>query len=395
MYAIKRRLKLNNKEKTLMAKHAGFSRVVYNYGLSVFWASLECKASDTKRLLAIKKCLTNVTKKKTEFFWMNQLSSRVYQNAIANLQTAFSRWRSGLGEKPTPKLKKHGQSFTVDASSGKVLITSGNKIKIPTLGIFRLAEPLKESYISQTFTISCKAGEWYVSFAVEAERIPPIVHEVYGRTGIDLGVFCFATLDDGTEILAPKPYKKAKTKLANIQYRARNKQLGDRKKGIKASNRAKKFYRNLQRLYAKVANKRQDFLQQTTTMLLRKYHTLRIEDLNISGMIANHKLASAISDLGFYEFRRLLTYKCSWYGGLVEIVDRWYPSSKLCRKCNNKHSGLKLKDRLFVCPLCGHTERRDLQAAINLADAPESAITNRIGSIRINDRGLVPADGLG
>lgn len=183
-----------------MAKHAGFSRVVYNYGLSVFWASLECKASDTKRLLAIKKCLTNVTKKKTEFFWMNQLSSRVYQNAIANLQTAFSRWRSGLGEKPTPKLKKHGQSFTVDASSGKVLIPSGNRIKIPTLGIFRLAEPLKESYISQTFTISCKAGEWYVSFAVEAERIPPIVHEVYGRTGIDLGVFCFATLNVITNI---------------------------------------------------------------------------------------------------------------------------------------------------------------------------------------------------
>jgi putative transposase len=395
MFAVKRRLKLNNKEKTLMAQHAGFSRVVYNYGLSLFWSSLDCKAGDTKRLLAIKKCLTNITKKKAEFSWMNELSSRVYQNAFAQLQNALSRWRKGLAKKPVFKQKKHGQSFTVDSSNGKVVVSHGNKIKIPTLGNFRLAESLKESYISQTFTLCCKAGEWYISFAVDAERIPPIVHEAYGKTGIDLGVSCFCTLSDGTEIIAPKPYKKAKTKLAKKQYRARNKQLGNRKQGIKASNRAKKFYSYLQRLNLKVSNKRQDFLQQTTTMLLRKYHTLRIEDLNISGMIANHKLASAISDLGFYEFRRLLTYKCAWYGGFIEIVDRWYPSSKICRKCNSKHAGLKLKDRTFVCPVCGHTEGRDLQAAQNLAAAPSGAITNRIGSIRINDCGLVPADGLG
>ena len=394
MFAVKRRLKLNNKEKTRMAQHAGFSRVVYNYGLSLFWSSLNCKASDTKRLLAIKKCLTNITKKKAEFTWMNELSSRVYQNAFASLQTALSRWREGLAEKPVFKQKKHGQSFTVDSSNGKILVSHGNKIKIPTLGTFRLAESLKESYISQTFTISYKAGEWYVSFAVDAERIPPIVHEVYGKTGIDLGVSCFCTLSDGTEILAPKPYTKAKTKLAVKQYRARNKQLGDRKKGIKASNRAKKFYKDLARFHAKVANQRQDFLQKNTTELLKKYHTLRIEDLNVGGMLANHKLSAAISDLGFYEFRRMLTYKSSWYGGFVEIVDRWYPSSKLCRKCQIKHSGLKLKDRIFVCPNCGHTENRDLQASINLAQAPDATITNRVGSTRIYDRGLVPADGL-
>jgi putative transposase len=395
MFAVKRRLKLNNKEKTIMAQHAGFSRVVYNYGLSLFWSSLDCKVSDTKRLFAIKKCLTNITKKKAEFSWMNELSSRVYQNAFASLQNALSRWRKGLAKKPVFKQKKHGQSFTVDSSNGKVIVSRGNKIKIPTLGTFRLAESLKESYISQTFTISCKAGEWYISFAVDAFRIPPIVHEVYGKTGIDLGVSCFCTLSDGTEILAPKPYKRAKTKLLDIQYSARNKQLGDRKQGIKASNRAKRFYKDLAKFHAKIANQRQDFLQKTTTELLRKYHTLRIEDLNVSGMIANQKLSSAISDLGFYEFRRLLTYKSSWYGGFVEVVDRWYPSSKLCRKCGEKHSGLRLKDRIFVCPACNHTEARDLQASINLAQAPDLVITDRIGSIRINDRGLVPADGLG
>jgi putative transposase len=395
MYAIKRRLKLNNKEKTLMAKNAGFSRVVYNYGLSLFWASIELQATDSKRLLAIKKCLTNITKKKAEYSWMKELSSRVYQNSIVNLQKAFSRWRNRLGEKPTRKLKKHGQSFTVDNCSGKVVLPEGNKIKIPTLGIFRLAEPLKESYISQTFTISCQAGEWYVSFSVDAERIPPIVHEVYERVGIDLGISCFATLSDDTKIQAPKPYKKAKTKLAKKQYRARNKVLGNRKKGIKASNNARKFYKSLAKLHGKVANRRYDFLQQTTTKLLRKYRILRIEDLNVQGMIANHKLSSALSDLGFYEFRRQLIYKCNWYAGFVEVVDRWFPSSKLCRKCQTKHSVLGLKDRIFVCPNCGHTEDRDLQAAINLAEAPDEVIVNRIGSTRINACGLVLADELG
>jgi putative transposase len=157
----------------------------------------------------------------------------------------------------------------------------------------------------------------------------------------------------------------------------------------------KKFYKNLAKFHAKIANQRQDFLQQTTTQLLRKYHTLRIEDLNVSGMIANRKLSKAISDLGFSEFRRMLIYKSAWYGGEVEVVDRWYPSSKLCRKCGEKHPGLKLKDRIFVCPACNHTENRDLQAAINLAQAPDLKITSRSGSLRIDARRLVPADGLG
>lgn len=388
MYSIKRRLKLNNKEKTLMAKHAGYSRFVYNYALSLFWSSLDCEASDSKRLLEIKKCLTNYTKKKPEYSWMNKLSSRVYQNAIANLVSAFSRWKKGLAKKPVFKQKKKGQSFTVDSSSGKVLLDSSKKIKIPTLGTFRLAEPLDSSYITQTFTISNRAGEWYVSFSVDAERRPPITHEIYEKVGIDLGVNCFATLSDGTEIIAPKPYKKAKTKLAKKQYRARNKVLGNRKQGIKASNNAKKFYKSISKLHAKVANKRNDFLQQTTTKLLRKYRILRIEDLNVKGMIANHKLSSALSDLGFYELRKQLLYKVNWYGGFVEIVDRWFPSSKTCRKCQVKNTTLTLKDRVFVCPNCNHTENRDLQASINLAQASEEFITNRVGSIRINACGL-------
>jgi putative transposase len=149
----------------------------------------------------------------------------------------------------------------------------------------------------------------------------------------------------------------------------RNKQLGSRKKGIRASNRAKKFYGRQAKLHAKVANQRNDYLQKVTTEISEKYYRIRVEDLNVKGMVANHKLAGAISDLGFYEFRRLLVYKQAHYGTKVEIVDRWYPSSKLCSQCGAINQTLTLKDRTFECN-CGLLIDRDLQAAINLLTAP-------------------------
>ena len=373
MFAIKRQLKLNQREMTRMAQHAGFGRLVYNYGLNLFWQSVDAgvKASDSKRIQAIKKVFTNVVKKQPENAWMNELSSRVYQSEFQHLQAAVSRWRNGLAECPTYKRKKDKQSFTVYDSNGKCLVKAGKTIALPTLGTFRLQEPLDESYISQTFTVSHEAGRWYVSFSVDAERIPPIQHEVAERVGIDLGVKTFATISDGTELEAPKPLKNAITKLRKLQYRNRNKQFGNRQAGIRASSNAKKYFKRLARLHKRVAAQRLDFLNKTTTDICRKYAHIRIEDLNVSGMIVNRKLSKAISDLGFYEFRRQLEYKALSFVFQLDLIARWYPSSKQCRKCGHKHDGLKLNERLFVCPNCGHTEDRDLHAAINLANAPE------------------------
>ena len=147
MYAIKRELKLNNKEKSFFAGCAGNSWFVYNYGLSLLkatWDIPEISGSDSKRLDAIKKVFTNITKKQTEYLWTNKYSSRIYQHAFINLKKAFSRWRSPKikAELPRFKKKKHHCSFTVDSSNGKVLVTEGKKIKIPTLGTFRLKEAI-------------------------------------------------------------------------------------------------------------------------------------------------------------------------------------------------------------------------------------------------------------
>nr|MDJ0736726.1 RNA-guided endonuclease TnpB family protein [Nostocaceae cyanobacterium] len=184
-------------------------------------------------------------------------------------------------------------------------------------------------------------------------------------------------------ITAPLSLKKTKIKLSKLQWRNRNKVLGNRRQGIKASNNAKKYYQKLARHHAHLKNIRQDFLQKTTTEISRKYYRIRIEDLNVSGMIANHKLSAAISDLGFYEFRRMLSYKQAVFGTKVEVVDRWYPSSKTCSVCGHLQS-MPLSRRIYDCGSCGQILDRDLNAAINLTNVPLNKIRmvrQRVGRV--------------
>ncbi len=385
MYAIKVELKLNNREKTLMNQHIGFLRFIYNYGLSIYNQidHQEFKGGTSKKLDLIKKVFTNVTKKKPEFAWTKKMSSRVYQNAFRNLKNAYSRYWQGLGKRPRYKQKKHSGSFTVDSSNGVILQEGGKQVKLPTLGKFRTKEAIPKC-LAQTYTISKRGEKYFVAFAINAELIPPIQHKVLERVGLDVnlsdGKYC--VLSDGTEVTYPKPLKAAITKLRRLQYHNRNKQLGNRKQGISASNNARKYYKKLAKLQKKVANRRNDFLQKLTTDLARKYQHLKVETLNIKGMMANHKLAFHIADASFYRFKSLLENKAITHGGVVESVDMWYPSSKLCSQCHQKKTDLKLSDRIFHCscgcqPIC-----RDLNSSLNLANAPEDKIVNRIGSAR-------------
>ena len=405
MYAIKVELKLNNCEKTVMERHIGYKRFCYNYGLSIY-NQLDHKrhlGGSSKKIDLIKKVFTNVTKKNPDFAWTKQLSSRVYQNAFRNLKTAFTRYFQGLGKYPKYKKKKSSSSFTVDSSNGVILQEGGKKIKLPTLGAFRTFEALPKC-VAQTYTVSKSGNKYYVSFVINAELIPPIQHEVFRPIGLDVnltdGKYC--VLSDGTEIAFPKPLKNAKTKLLRLQYRNRNKKLGNKKTGEKASNNARKYYKKLAILHKQIAARRNDFLQKLTTDLARKYAHLKVETLNIRGLMANLKLAFHIADASFYKFKTLLENKAKIHGGIVESVDTWYPSSKLCCQCQRKKHELKLSDRIYRCdspfcqPIC-----RDLNSAINLENAPFNKITSRVGSIRTeyyknsNACGQFTADGTG
>ncbi len=363
MFAIRRALKLNDKEVTLMAKHAGFRRVVYNFGLSLRTQMYgQSKLSDAKILDAARKVLTNHLKKRPEYAWMNELSSRVYQHAFINLKTAFSRYRKGISCHPVFASRRDGQSFSVDNCDGKLVVTAGSTIKIPTLGTFRLHEPLMTGYVTQTFNLVREGDRWYVSFCVEAERLP--VNHAQGAVGIDVGVSVFATLSSAQTFDAPKPLKQAKTKLAQLQRKA--------SRQVKGSANQRKTYDKIRRLHARTASIRKDFLHKLTTYLAKTFKTIKIEDLNVSGMLANHKLAGAISDLGFYEFKRQLTYKCQMYGANLVLVDQWFPSTKTCSSCGNIQP-MPLSERVYNCSGCGMAKDRDLNASLNILNWEEPA----------------------
>lgn len=285
---------------------------------------------------------------------MKKLSSRIYQHAFLNLQTAFNRFFKKISGHPKFKTKRSGDSFTVDNSAGKSVLNTGKKIKIPTLGTFRIYEPLLEKYITQTFTIYRRGEKWFVLFVVDAQKISARNYSKRPVIGIDVGVKTFATLSDGETYQLPPKILELKTKISKMQWR-------NRKKEIK-SNNARKYYKKLAKLHNKSSNIRKDFLHKITSDIAQKYHTVKLEDLNISGLVQNHKFAGAIAIQGWGIFRILLAEKCD----RVELVDRFFPSSKKCRICGSIHQNLTLQDRVFNCPICGHSEDRDLHAAQNL-----------------------------
>ncbi|MCX8490136.1 MAG: transposase, partial [Cyclobacteriaceae bacterium] len=226
MYALKRELKLNNTEASLMHGCAGFKRFVYNFGLEMLtasWEFLGVEASDSKRLDVIKKIFTQFTMQQPEYAWMKQYPSTVYQSAFIDLKKAFFRWREGLSEFPKKKSKKKGDSFTVyktDAPNvanaslsgvypqkgkpalpftNRVVINSGKRIKLPGLKQFRVKEPINFICSSQTFTVSRTANKWFVSFVLDAEKIPPVIHKIE-KIGVDLGVKALTTCSDSEAV---------------------------------------------------------------------------------------------------------------------------------------------------------------------------------------------------
>jgi len=389
MYAIKRELKLNKKEISRMRGMAGFKRVVYNFGLELLKASWDVpgvKMGDSRRIDLIKKIFTSMTMQKPENSWMKDYPSTIYQSAFRDLKNAIYRWRKGWSAFPKKKSKKKGDSFTVYKTAGiypekgkpalpfsnRVTISAGKHIKLPGLKTYRLKERINFICSSQTFTVSRAADRWFVSFVLDAEKIPPIIHPVH-RAGVDLGVKRLATVSDGTKYEMPITTQKVKTKLGKLQWRNRNKVLGNKKLKVAASKGARKYYVDLSRQHLRISNIRRDTIQKMTTDLSRRIYNIRIEDLNVSGMIANHKLAEALSNNCFYEIRRQLVYKQTHYGTKVELVDRWYPSSKTCSCCGNVQE-MKLDDRIFDCKKCGHFQDRDENASINLENAPPDKI---------------------
>lgn len=228
-------------------------------------------------------------------------------------------------------------------------------MKLPKIGKVRTYEKLVP-YKPSKITVSRIADDWFVSytFEVDVEPTPKLLRSV----GIDLGIKTLATLSTGRTVLGANSYKRAQTGLKRLQ-----RSLSRKVKGSKNRDKAR---RKVAKLHARIANIRKDTLHKLTTMICQNHEIIGIEDLNVSGMMANHKLAKSIADMGFYEFKRQLTYKAEKFGCKLVLVDRWFPSSKTCNNCKTVKEDLALSDRIFACDCCGHVVDRDFNASINI-----------------------------
>jgi putative transposase len=250
------------------------------------------------------------------------------------------------------------------------IVVSEKAIVLPRLGRLRLKEreylPTGDKVQILSATVSEQAGHWYVSMQVEEERAVP--ENTGPVVGIDLGVKSLATLSDGEVIPNPRHLKRRLKKLQKLQRVVSRRQKG--------SKNRKKAVRKLAKLHRQIKHQRSNTLHQVTTRLAKTKSVLVIEDLHINGMLKNHHLAQAIGDVGFYEFKRQLLYKASWYGSRVVLANRWEPSSKACSGCGWRKEDLRLSDRTFHCQQCGLVLDRDLNAALNLEKLADSSPDN-------------------
>jgi putative transposase len=231
---------------------------------------------------------------------------------------------------------------------------SGRRLKLPFIGWVFTYEPLPEIQTKRV-TISRIADSWYLSVAYEFEPEQTVKSREY--LGVDVGVKVLATCSDGTVFANPAAHKKAQKNLARLQRELSRKQKG--------SNNRNKAKLKLAKAYQRIVNIRKDTIHKLTSWLCKNHAVIGLEDLNVSGMMKNHKLAGAIADSAFYEIRRQVEYKSEWYGSRVVFADRFYPSTKTCSNCGHVQE-IALKERVFNCNNCGVSIDRDLNASLNL-----------------------------
>jgi len=371
--AFKYELDPNNQQRTRLSQHAGCARFAYNWGLQQRIALYRQNQDKERFTSAIAQHRELNRLKKTEFPWMYETSKCAPQEALRDLECAFKNFYRGLksGKRVGfPRFKKRGvhDSFRLTGTIRFV----GRLIQLPRLGRIRLKEK-RESYFKGrvlSATVTRRADRWYVSVTVEMEIGNP-EPSGGGPVGVDLGVKTLATLSDGTVYSNLRVLEKRLRKLRRL-----SKSLSRKKRGSKNREKARL---GIARLHLRVFNIRQDTLHKITTYLAKNHSQIVIENLCVSGLLKNRKLSRVIADVGFYEFRRQLEYKCEWYGSELVVAPRFYPSSKRCSACGNIKRYLSSSNRVYVCDECGLEMDRDLNAACNLVAASWTETENACG----------------
>lgn len=365
------RLNPNNQQATYFAKAAGTARFAYNWALAE-WQIQYAAWKDDNALpkpsqFSLRKQLNAV--KSEQFPWMLEVTKNAPQMAIIQLGEAYKNFFAGRAK--YPQFKKKGKSRDSFTLTNDQFAINACRIRIPKLGSVRMRETLRFSGKILSATISRTADRWFASITVDTDsnHLPPAENQ--GVVGVDLGVSALATLSTGEVVAGAKPHKALLSRLQRLSRSLSRK--------VKCSANRAKAKRKLAKLHARIANIRKDTLHQLTTDLTRRFHTIGIEDLNVGGMVKNRHLSRAISDIGFFEFRRQLEYKADMRGAVVVVANRFFASSKTCSACGNKMEKLPLSVRQWDCPTCGANHDRDVNAAINLANYAVSYTVSACG----------------
>ena len=366
--AIKVRLYPNNNQTTMFNKLLGCYRFVYNQMLAL----KQQEYNDNKKSLGLtelSKYFHGVLLKDEQYSWLKEQNTKVMNQAIRQMDGAYQKFFKQHNGFPKFKSKKGKQSalFPLETISKKntfetrhiSLIKRLKNIKFRCSDLY-LSRLQKYSKNIRSATLSkTKSGKYFLSILIELPKEEIIkFNKTNEQVGIDLGIKDFVITSDGDVFENKHFFKKQENKIVKLQRQLSRK--------IKGSNNRNKQRIKLAKAFERLTNQKNAYIHYVVNELLAYYDTIFMEDLNIKGMLRNHHLAKAIQEVGFYKFKETLVNKTLVNNKKVVFVDRFYPSSKTCSNCGYKKQDLKLSDREWVCPKCGTTHDRDINAAMNI-----------------------------